>query len=429
MPPETENNNQPEKSENPLLDALFSTVAPASEPEPEEGPGRTLSEALSADPEPKEEPKDPPKEEPKDPPKEEPKGEPEKPKVKVKKAEPPPPPPAPKAEPKAEAKPETDPFENELLEEEKDALAIARFAANSDPKHKGYDEKLLKFYKAHADFMKAARAKDPAYDFSEDNPEYEAWLRANKPQMLTALESRRIEREMIKAEARQEAAAEAAKVQAEMERRDRIPAVAREADDFGKNMVDDSVPPDLLKVLREEGVEKAKEAFPVEFDIADRVVRQAQVLSREFLELSNGIKTLDGNNPLHRAIVDFVRKSCDDFAANGGKFRIRNGKQFATREAFGKMTPDQKAAHWTFSNRDLLDIAKVEAKNAITVQIKQEVDRLEKMGYRRATPAPTQKQETEAPQAPRSRPSPAPGGGEKDDRISSNPVLSVLGLG
>lgn len=292
-----------------------------------------------------------------------------------------------------------------------------------------------RFYRAHADFMKKKRAEDPEFDFSEDNPEYSAWLVANRPPQIPQHEMRKIERERMRQEIASDADAKVAQVREELRRRDEEPKIRARSHQFMVESFKDSLPDEVQALLKEKGVDAAKAEYPYEFHIVSEVAKQASGMMNEFLSLTAGIKKFnrDSNTDegkMHKSIIDWIDQECSDFAANGGQYRIREGKTFLGRTRYHSLPAAQRGKYWTFSNDDLVEIAKGTMKRAVTQQLAAARSQLESMGFVRkqpaaaaAKPAPTP---TPTPSQPRG--SQAPGAAPVETPKEGNPVLGMLGL-
>lgn len=360
------------------------------------------------------------------------------------KAPTPPPPPAP-IEPAAAEKPEvTPPAETkdataDLLDEERERLELARFAASKFPdKYKGLDGKFLKFYKDHKEYLEKARKENPDASLDESDPVYQAWLAKNQPK-LTPSEVKMLEREQIIDTADAKSRDEVAKVKEELFRRDEEPKVRRVGDEFYVGLVKEGLPDEVQTALKE-GYEKAKELFPVEIDVAERITKVATSDIEEFVRLTRRnpetgrrLRVYDENNEQHKRILGLVNDLCTQFKAGNSPEKIRDGKHFLTREEyFSIKDPSKRAPYWTFSNEEMVRRCRVAAKSAITEGIKLRHQELERMGYVRraqaaATPQASPPPTPSAPAAPRPAPSAAGTNGPAAEDQPSGMLKIMLG--
>ena len=440
-------------NDNPLLRSLFSLVEDKpKEAKPEKkSSGSSLHEFLAESDaatagnadgkkaeEPEKKPDTAPKEEAKADGGEPPPAAPKRVKVRRAKEEAPPAPVVPAAPPAAApAKAPERPADSDegLLDEEKDKLRIARYAAKANPKYAGHAEKLATFFRKNAEFTTKKLAEDPEYDFSESNPEYKAFLNANRPPPIPDHEQKAIEREMIKDEIRAETeqkleAERTAQRNIELRKQHRV-----EANQFWKETVTIAMPDEIRAAWKEGGAAKAKELHPFEYNLLEGVSKSAADIIENFMAISSGAMQFDPKNEQHTGIAEFINTECSDFAKNGGDDRVRDGKQFVSRTQFQRLPAEQRAGYWTFSNKELVDRAKFAVKLAIKQAIDGEYKRREEQGWVRkaATPAaaPAKQQPVPTP-ASAPRPAPASGGAgtpaAKPVQGDGNPVMKALGL-
>ncbi|MFZ8889230.1 MAG: hypothetical protein ACO2YV_01220, partial [Pseudomonadales bacterium] len=319
--------------------------------------------------------------------------EPEPPKVKVRRkrepeAEPPAPPPV---TPPAPQKTDEEVFEEGLLEEEKDQLELARFAEKKDPaKYAGYSGKVSKFLKDHQAYLKAH--PDAVQEGTDAADEYQAWLQKNNV-ALAPREARLLDREMVTDRAAERARKEADEKLSELYdenfRRDKEPEIRKEAEEFFSKVVNDSLPQDLLKVIKEKGFDEAKKAFPMEFRVSNSVLSETADDVQEFRRLTTfnpktgrPVSTFDPNKTQHTRIVQFIQSQCDAFKKSGGALRVdKEGRSFVTRDEWSRLSPEQKNRHWTFTQEQVITMVGLAAKSEIDRRIKSEYEQREKDGW------------------------------------------------
>lgn len=444
MPEPAETQNETEEKLDDGLSILFETTAAEIEkPAEQQERGLSLTEAIdptTPTPEPAkpDEKKDEPK---KDEPKPEEKAPEEKPiKARRKKKELPPlpepePAPAPPVAPKPAEPAAEEAVEANLLEEEREQLELARYAEKKFPeKHKGLGAKVLKFMKDHAAYLEAARKQDPTVSFDADNEDYQAWLQRNKVS-LSPRDVRALELEKVRDEVRTEAERETSSIREELYRRDEEPKIKREADTFYTALAQEAVPEELREAIAKDGAAKAKAAFPVEYRIASEVTAGAAADVEEFLRITRKnpatgktVKPYDPNNEQHVRLLNFITKTCADFEQWGGDHRMRDGKRFVDRETFFKLPAEKRARYWTFSNKELIDLVKISAKERIKERIEAEYKAREEEGFVRkpreaAASAPPPPPPTSTP-PPRPSAIPAKPNGVEDDGVDKS--FSIL---
>lgn len=442
------------------MELLFGAASSDPGPTPEKkldhpdqaGSGKSLIQALSdTPPAPKPDdtaPKPAPKPDDSTPPKKE---EPEV-RVRRRRSDPPPPPapaptpatPAPAPPPEKKEPTDDEKFKAELLEEERDQLELAEYAEKSNPtKYKGYAAKVTKFLKDHQDYLeKNPKATEPG---SAEAEAYQLWLAKNQA-TLPVREQRQLElarvAENAKAEALRESEEKFSEIRDDNFRRDQEPIIKKEADQFFSELAASALPAELAAVVKAEGVEKAKEKFPLEYQIAAEEMANGADYVEEFRRLTTTnpktnrrLKAFDPNNPVHVGILDFVNRQCDMFKngfegedeatrANRLKLQtqVRDGRtvQFLTRDEFFKLKPEQRAGFWTFSHEQIIAMKRIDVAKRIDTRIKGEVKSREAQGWVRrpaagAAPAPAPEPKG-APPAPRPSPIAAGGGAPQDQQ-------------
>lgn len=359
------------------------------------------------------------------------------PKVRKRKAEPAPAPPAPppvapKPEPEHKSEPSPDAaFEAGLLEEEKDQLELARFAEGKDPaKYRGYAGRVTKFLKDHQTYLeKNPSATDPNGDGAD---EYKAWLAKNNinlpPRELKLLEREQIEDRAL-SRARNENDTKFADIHDENFRRDKLPEIAKQANEFFQKLAADALPAELAKDAKEKGVEEAKKLHPLEFRVSVEEMTQAASDIEELRKITTynpktgkPVVMFNSSNPQHEGLLTFIRTQCENFK-NGApgetpqqkdlrlRSQVQKGLSFLGRDEYMALKPEQRAAYWTFTIDDIVAMKAAHAKNEIARRVKEEHTRREAEGYTRrvfvapGTPAPPGFAPT--PPAP-GRPTPIP---------------------
>ena len=333
-------------------------------------------------------------------------------------------------------------FEEGLLDEERDQLALARYAEEKDPtKYKGYAAKVTKFLKDHAAYLeKNPKATEAGSDEAEA---YQVWLAKNNV-ALPAREARqwevRREAERIADEKLKESEGRFAELHDDNFRRDREPAIKREADEFFNKLAAEALPADLLKSVKEVGLEKAKAAHPLEYRIAAEEMTQTAADVEEFRRITTqnprtgrALKPFDPNNAQHARILGFIRGQCDLFKngsadetpaqrATRTRLLVQDGKQFLTRDEYFSLKPEQRTPYWTFRDDQIVQLAGLAAKSKIAGRIKDENNRREAEGWVRKAAAAAAPNTTTlpsgAPPAPRVAPISAhsSSGDEKPDK-------------
>lgn len=297
------------------------------------------------------------------------------------------PPPADPPKPPAE----DDPFVNNLLDEEKQRYDLAKKAEQLSPEFKGLAKKYLDFAKEVDEYTKKKLAEDDEYDFQSDK----TFKDLAKKNPLTPQLEKKIEREEIKAEILSESRREIEEVRRQQFVSEQKPQVDQMLEQFKESTIE-MLPDYFAKAIEEEGLEVAKEKYPLEFDLADQHAAATNMAVREFLEVSRGLKPFDPANNLHQAIYGFISKESKLFLETAKPEELeRDGKKFLPREDFAKLKPDERQKYWTLSNQQILKLVRMREKEALAKAIETEKERLKRYGV---VPQPTQpKQPTQPP--------------------------------
>lgn len=347
--------------------------------------------------------------------------------------------PEPKPEPKPADKKEDKPAdkkpEDDLEPEEKYQLELLRYAESKKEfgdKYKGAPAKMMEFFKKHAEFIAKKKGEDADYDFTKDNPEYQAWLNANLPVKLSAIEQRQIEREQDRDTVRQETDGKLAQERTATQKREIVPVIKKRVDGLFAEFNDLAVPAELQALIKEKGYDAAKAAMPDEYEIVEETTAALADHAEQFLLMTNGVISFNPANKTHVNVDNFIKFQCDDFAKNGGDLRTRGDRTFATRADYSLMKPEEQAKHWTFTNEDVVLMMKEIAKPTVAAKIKDRLESLEKRGWKRtpaAAPAAKADEKKDDAAPGKVRPAPGPGGGASPgEDPGDNPVLKVLGM-
>jgi len=81
----------------------------------------------------------------------------------------------------AEAK--EDPYESQLIDEQKDELELYRYAEAKG--HEGMSNKLLGFYKGLDEYVDSARKDDPDRTFDDEDEEFIEYVKKHKPEITS----------------------------------------------------------------------------------------------------------------------------------------------------------------------------------------------------------------------------------------------------
>ena len=290
----------------------------------------------------------------------------------------------PVADPKAKEVEDLKAWESALDEDDKDHLAIARYAdAHGKP---GTFDAMVNYLKK----VNAYLAEHP--DADEQGEDFTRLLNENRPQ-ISDRERRQFERQMLKeeavAEAEQRAAAKMEPTIRELREMKLKPQIDQTVKAVGEMMAvaptGENAPlaisPDVAKTINEKGYAEAQKQFPIEAPIFMGHVQAA----RSWMELNSGVRPMDEANPTDRWVVGFVEREGQNMMQMPESVRVRQGRSFLPMDQYGELqrrNPAEAAKHWTFDNSMILDMLAANAQIAYTAQHKS----LEAAGYTRATP-------------------------------------------
>lgn len=362
----------------------------------------------------------------------------------------------PEQQPAAPA-PAPDPFEATLDEAQREEIEFARYAAQKDPaKYKDLPAKTLTFYKKTADYFQREQ-NNPERTFDQNDDAYTRFLAQNKP-VLAPVERKRLERQQIIDTAKAEVAREQSGVIEEQRQKihqlEATPKVERAVQNyvaesqefFAKDEASPIAP--IMKKALEAGWNKTLSEDKVFAPIVKRYYDNSVRLAGTYQALINNVQPFKPNtNDDHRWLHEFVTRQAESFKRNGGAALNRDGRAFVAPKEFNEMPDAQRARHWTFNDRDVLERLAFNTKLNIEAELKAEEERLTTSGFVRpkpqaqlartetaaATPAVAAQPAATPAASPRSTPSTAPGAAQTGPGPTTTPAFplafqSALGL-
>lgn len=307
-----------------------------------------------------------------------------------------------------------------LNDDQKGELQDAEFAEKEDEKFKGFKDKLLKFYKDADDYVEKHKA-DSDRTFDENDSEFVAWVKKNKPSWNGRREDFRIGRI---AEAR------AQKIVAEREKETKA-----KVDEANRNAIEAKVAPKIkesVQAIITEFDAETKTDDSLEAEVFEEVKGLVADASTLYLSLIHGTQRFDPTNENHAWISKFVIDAGEDMAKKPAAETVRSGKKFVTP---GKFIDMQKANDpkigdvWTFDQTDVLKLIKDRGVSSAKKKIQAEVEKAEKRGFVRQKPSPVPKQEqpVKAVTGPKATTAPSPGPAEGSEiKQTDHPGLDVI---
>jgi len=341
-------------------------------------------------------------------------------------------------EPEPEPKKPVDSYEETLLDEQRDELALARYAESKMPdKYNKMGKKLLDFYKKLDAYAEKAH-EDPDRTLDQNDEEFMRFIEDNKP-TISASETKKLEKMMWKEEALEEARKETQKDRQDFERKlhelEARPKINETIKEF-ESSLPAMVPDEIGDLIRDGGLDKAEKESPYEVSIIKEKIASATNLAKEYLNISNGIKDFDGNNNNHSWLLSFINNQAEYFAKNGGNDLVRqdsygNKANFVTpTEYAGLAGKGQTSGKWTFTSDDVLKMLGANAIKEAQDTIKTEEERLTRMGFVRQKKSPAAEPKKKTKQAaeakpitpPKSKSSAGPGAADSSALEESSPV-------
>jgi hypothetical protein len=122
-------------------------------------------------------------------------------------------------------------------------------------------------------------------------------------------------------------------------------------DDY-KDVLDESgeVNVTALKALRE--------TDPIKHDIAVTMAATAEGVAQTIYKLANGLEKYDPNNPAHSDLGKFAVQQESAMRSRPAEDQLDDeGRRFARKNDYDKMTPEKRAKHWTYSPDEIAFMA------------------------------------------------------------------------
>lgn len=178
---------------------------------------------------------------------------------------------------------------------------------------------------------------------------------------------------------------------------------------------DGEVNEQLIKIAREQGLDVLVAELPAEGAMVRNAIEAAAARGQALLLITSGIEDIDGSNPHHVWLMEFVTQEAEWFAANGGEDRVRDGRSFLPPTKFAQVKPEARDRYWTFSHDEMLKMIAFRAKQDLHAGLEQHRLAIKKREEARGklrkptppAPAPAPVGDNPSP-APAPAPAPAP---------------------
>lgn len=254
-----------------------------------------------------------------------------------------------------------------LDREEKRAVDIWKFAERKHPeRYKGAHARNIEFIKKHREAKARFEEEDPDTPLHE-NEKYLKWMEKNQPTMQAdeqyelqeELEEDRVDRKLAAKEKERKRAERDREVDQRIDREVRryghtltplmkqIGKKSEAAQAITKFVEDNAEDPKVGEKLLEE--------FPEFGNILSNNAQIGSALTRRWFELTARRDPFDPKNAVDMEIARQLHSFEQEMLHPGNQKRqVRNGKTFATRADYAKMSPEERAKHWTFSDTQIL---------------------------------------------------------------------------
>lgn len=327
-----------------------------------------------------------------------------------------------------EPEPEEDPFLGELLPQERERYDLAKYASRKDDRYAGLHDKYLDFFKKQKGYLdKRAEDGDPIDDFQNDE-DYRDFVGRNGVNLDPA-DVRKIEKEMLKDEIRNEQSGELEELRKAQRDAEIKPQVEHSKNEFNSQL-SEILPDEIMSVIKEHGIEEAAKQNPFEYQIADEEIRRAQAMSGALIDISAGLSQYSESDPAQSSLVGFIEHEQNAYIETGDT-RDSKGRPFMRRERFNSLPSDEeRGKYWTWTNEDLFKLMKFRAGQAINTRIEHQRQQMDAAGYTRQTSKPTPAPKPAPEAQPPRNPAPRPSAGSTPSTVSSEDKhpLHVLGL-
>jgi hypothetical protein len=320
-----------------------------------------------------------------------------------------PPPPPPAFVPPVQPTPA--PVDANLTDEQREELQEAEVAARLFPEKYGGRVAELKGYYARAE---ALRVADPT--LTEEDDAYQALVQS-KPG-IKPVDARKVQRKIGEEEAVQATekrlTPKIEQIEMDAKRASLLPGVQKFVNEQWTQGVRNQITADTKSVLAaplalalEKGMAVAEAEYPLETRVTRMVAAKSRAKVEEFLLLRNNAEKFDANKTItvngqpmfvHKEISDFISQEGESFKRTGGKYLVRNGRQFLPRGEFIAMvnhTPAQQATfdaanwqtanYWTFNDTAIVDMMGIRMKEEAEFHVNNLRKQAERDGF---APAP-----------------------------------------
>ena len=324
----------------------------------------------------------------------------------------------PEPEPEPEV-PTTDPYEEQLIDEQKQELDLYRYA-ESKGKHKGKASQLLDFYKELDKYVEKSKREDPERTFNSEDSEFMEYVRINKPSIRPAdVESLKRDkfRDEIVSDVKKEyeqtingLKGELNEIKATPQVRATIKEAGRAYDEFAK-------------------LDEMKEADPLKHSIFTQEREKYMAWADDFVKRWHGLNA-EVDDGYYKLIND-IDEAAQEYSRSGNT--DKDGQKFLTPARYAQA--QDKKGYWTWDQNDILEHFGTKAISLANKSVENRVKELESYGFVRGVQKGESKQSAkDDPQPvnpPKASRSPSPGAAEgaslDEDHIGKQ-IIDDLGI-
>ncbi len=320
---------------------------------------------------------------------------------------------------------EPDPEEG-LLPEQKERLRLARIAeqiykenpGSSPAVYQDMHSKYLDFYKKESAYASKKLESGESLEWDDDYKKLKEDLDPNvSDTMIRKLEREDLKREVSSEIGRQRV--EISKLKSQLHQQKIEPQVKQTLKDYSQKNYEQSVPEDLRNEI--DADKKAfAEARPFENEVIQNTLKTAERYISQFERVNNGLERYDPQK--HGQLASRIETLGQAFKKTA---KPKNGKSFVTRSEFSKLTPEQRATHYTWDADGVRGAFMSASKATISKKVKDIQEKVAKYGAApKSTPVGSNIQEpTPRTATPRT---PPPVGENKGEEVKSGLASMLL---
>ena len=307
-----------------------------------------------------------------------------------------------------------------LSDDDRKDYEVAQHLARLDPRYSDAPKIILDHVNRAEDYAARWEAANPGKEFNASDDEHDDFFSTlQRPWTASDFNEAKIdlaaEKKLSKFKEEHQGTMQG--LQADQARMEMAPSVDRK---FNEATIDlaKSVGDDVHKILTTEGWDGLSKADPVTAQVMATTLDQMHPFIQAAIEIDDPRQRVrvDTKNPAHAQWNQVVSVGEARLAGQ----QLEDGRVFARRADFVRMTPAQQATHWYLTTDMIIEGALDYAKEQVKSVAKAQKERLEKMGFVRNPPTSGAPPTTQAQAAP--TPTPAPSQVDK-------PVSPTVGSG